>query len=145
MTNALTPTEAEKLTPMQVLYIEALFGEANGIPHRAAKIAGYANPGSAALAVNKAMNDLIIDKAKNVLALHGPQAAMTLVDALVDENITPKTTLRLRAAEQVLDRLGVSKTQIVEIDHTIKHAIFILPSEDPVIIDGEVVQEKAQG
>ena len=50
----------------------------------------------------------------------------------------PQANIRVQAAQQILDRVGVSKTEMMSIDHTVQGGLFILPSKEAVVIDVEV-------
>ena len=49
----------------------------------------------------------------------------------------PQASQKLAAAQTILDRVGVSKTDRVQVDHNVQGGIFILPQKENVIIEGK--------
>ena len=49
----------------------------------------------------------------------------------------PQASQKLAAAQTILDRVGVSKTDRVQVDHNVQGGIFILPQKENVIIDSD--------
>ena len=45
----------------------------------------------------------------------------------------PQANVRLQAAQTILDRIGLGKTDRVDVNHTSSGGIFILPSKGEVI------------
>jgi hypothetical protein len=77
----------------------------------------------------KYLKQEIINRAEEILALHALKASFTLTNA-VDENANaPTNPLRLRAAEQILDRIGVVKKEKMEISGNADSPLFILPAK----------------
>ena len=75
------------------------------------------------------IKDELIDGAKDVLALHGIKAAYALSDALDDSTITPDAKIKLMAAKEVLDRVGIYKADTV-VDLSGMSAVIVLPAKD---------------
>jgi len=117
-----------ELTEQQKTFINALFGEANGNPKQAGEIAGYAETSYPNIV--KSLKDIIIDKAEGVMAMHSPKAVMGLVNALDEDGMTPAANIRIEAAKQILDRVGIVKKEKVDINAQISHGLFILPAKD---------------
>ena len=118
----------KKLTEQQQTFINALFGEANGNPKHAGEIAGY-SPSSYPNVV-KSLKDIIIDRAEGVMAMHSPKAVMGLVNALDEDGMTPAANIRIEAAKQILDRVGIVNREKVDINAQVAHGIFILPPKN---------------
>ena len=118
----------KKLTEQQQTFINALFVEANGNQKHAGEIAGY-SPSSYPNVV-KSLKDIIIDRAEGVMAMHSPKAVMGLVNALDEDGMTPAANIRIEAAKQILDRVGIVKREKVDINAQVAHGIFILPPKD---------------
>ena len=117
------------ITDIQERFLEALFEkEAKGDLQKAAQIAGYNRPDSNAWRIARALKDEIIERTKEYLAVHGPQAASTFIAALNDGPNVPGMKERLLAAREVLDRSGVIKTEQITLDTP--GTLFILPSKD---------------
>tara|TARA_B100001094_G_C17860521_1_gene637157 strand:- start:64 stop:468 length:405 start_codon:yes stop_codon:yes gene_type:complete len=127
MFNIDKPKKTE-LSEQQKSFLVALFGEASGNARQAAEIAGYSESYYPELVRN--LKDEIINRAEEVLAAHSPKAALGMINALDEDGSTPGVNIRMEAAKQILDRVGVSKKE--RIDMNIKQAtgIFILPPKD---------------
>ena len=62
-----------------------------------------------------------------------------LVDVLESDAPIPQVGAKLQAAQTLLDRVGISKRERVDVNHSVTGGIFLLPDkEDIKIIDGEV-------
>jgi len=122
------------MTPKQKIFINALFGEAAGNYRAAMDVAEYSK--------NTSINDVlkgceedIISSSKNFLAANAPKAAMAIV-GVIDDPVEMGTRDKLAAAKDVLDRIGVSKTDKIEVKSP--QGIFILPrkNDDEDVDDG---------
>jgi len=120
----------KELTAQQKTFINVLFGEAHGNPKKAGEIAGYA-PSSYPMVI-KALKDEIIERAEYSLALHSAKAVKGLVDALDEDGKTPGVNIRMEAAKQILDRVGLVKKEKIDINAKVAHGIFVLPAKDIV-------------
>lgn len=105
---------ARQLTEQQQKFIEALFGEANGNPAQAKKLAGYA-VGFNTKDIVASLKDEILEATRLHLALHAPAAAMGIIGAINDP-----TELGIKekmiAAKDLLDRIGIVKTEKVQVE-----------------------------
>ncbi len=124
----LVPEKTKQLTEKQESFLENLFGEARGNPRQAAKLAGYDENGYQK--VVKSLKQEIIERAEGVLATHSPKAVMGMVNALDDDGSVPGANTRLEAAKQILDRVGISKTERIDVNAKVQHGIFILPPKN---------------
>ena len=122
--------QSKELTSQQKIFINALFGEAQGNPKKAGEIAEYA-PSSYPKVV-KALKDEILERAEYSLALHSAKAVKGLVDALDEDGKTPGVNIRMEAAKQILDRIGLVKKDKIDITAQVAHGIFILPAKDGI-------------
>jgi|TARA_R110001583_G_scaffold20713_4_gene79304 hypothetical protein len=120
--------ETTELTEKQKIFLSALFGEANGEPRAAAEIAGYA-PTSYPKVV-QGLKDQIIERAETVLAAHSPKAALSIANAIDDDGSIPGASIRMEAAKQILDRVGLVKREKLDINAKVAHGIFILPAKE---------------
>jgi len=123
------------LTPKQKLFINALFGEAQGNYRAAMDIAEYSK-NTSINDVLKGCEEEIISSSKNFLAANAPKAAMAIV-GVIDDPVEMGTRDKLAAAKDVLDRIGVSKTDKVEVKSP--QGIFILPrknDDEDILNDG---------
>ena len=85
--------------------------------------------------VLKGCEEEIISSSKNFLAANAPKAAMAIV-GVIDDPVEMGTRDKLAAAKDVLDRIGVSKTDKIEVKSP--QGIFILPrkNDDEDVDDG---------
>ncbi len=130
-------SEAIKLNPKQELFLEYLFNDAScsNDTLAAAKKAGYASVEHAPLV--RSLKDEIISRTQEYIAFKAPKAAVTLVNGLDEDGTTPKGDLRLKAAEAVLDRIGISKRQEMDINVAATSPLFFIPGKREVETDGE--------
>ena len=129
------PKERE-LTERQKSFLDNLI-HTGGDPKKAAELAGYAE-GSYTQVV-KALKEEIIELASHILAQSAPKAAIKLVDVMDSEEPIPQASVRLQAAQTILDRIGLGKTERLNIDHKMSGGIFILPEKNVNVFDAEVV------
>ena len=122
--------ETKELTEQQENFLSALFGKAEGSPKKAGEIAGYAP--SSYPKVIKALKDEILERAEYSLALNSAKAVKGLVDALDEDGKTPGVNIRMEAAKQILDRVGLVKKDKIEMTGQVAHGIFILPAKDAI-------------
>jgi hypothetical protein len=122
--------QTKELTEQQEQFLDALFGEANGNPKQAGEIAGY-SPSSYPKVI-KALKDEILDRAEYSLAFNSAKAVKGLVTALDDDGTTPGANIRMEAAKQILDRVGLVKREKIDVNSKVAHGIFILPPKDGI-------------
>ena len=120
----------KELTSQQKTFIDLLFGDAKGNPKKAGELAGYSEHSYPK--VIKSLKDEIIERAEYSLALHSAKAVKGLVDALDEDGMTPGANIRMEAAKQILDRVGLVKREKVDINAQVAHGIFILPPKDGI-------------
>jgi hypothetical protein len=130
-----SPKERE-LTERQQSFLDNLI-HTGGDPKKAAELAGYAE-GSYTQVV-KTLKEEIIELASHILAQSAPKAAIKLVDVMDSEEPIPQASVRLQAAQTILDRIGLGKTERMNIDHKVSGGIFILPEKSVNVFDAEVV------
>tara|TARA_R110002073_G_scaffold73716_1_gene180330 strand:+ start:962 stop:1435 length:474 start_codon:yes stop_codon:yes gene_type:complete len=108
-----------------------------GDPKKAAELAGYAE-GSYSQVI-KSLKEEMIDLASHILAQSAPKAAIKLVHVMDSDEPIPQANIRLQAAQTILDRIGLGKTDRVNVNHTTDGGIFILPAKqaDEAIIEAE--------
>lgn len=117
---------ARQLTDQQKKFLECLFGDANGDPLRARRLAGYSE-GYNVRDIMDALKEEILDMTKLYLATNAPKAAMAIVDGINDPTELG-TKEKLSAAKDILDRIGVVKTEKVEV--SAPNGLMILPAKD---------------
>jgi Phage terminase, small subunit len=98
----------KELTTKQQSFLDHLI-ETGGDPKEAAKLAGYAP--NAHWQVTQALKHEIIDLASSILAHSAPKAAMRLVKVMDSDAPIPQANIRLQAAQTILDRIGLGKTE----------------------------------
>ncbi len=116
-----------KLTAKQQVFLDVLFGEAEGDPRKAMNLAGYVTTNFHDLLTS--MHDEIIKKAEQFIAFHAPAAAMGLTGILLGHDDKPNTNARMEAARQILDRAGIVKKDKMDITVDSEKGIFIFPSK----------------
>ena len=134
----LLPQQKQKdrqLTPQQSHFLELLF-ENGGQVTAAAVDAGYSR-GSAAW-LKSTLADEIIERTKTILATNAMKAANRVISTI--DNPAPERgdELRLKAAESLLNRVGVAKQEQINHNVTAIHGVVLLPPKKEVVIDGNV-------
>lgn len=125
----------KELTEKQQTFLDKVV-EVGGDLKLAAELAGY--KGNHYQVINSVKNELV-DLAQDLLAHHAPRAAIKMVEVLDSDRPIPQANIRLQAAQQILDRVGVTKTEKMTVDHNVQGGLFILPTKDAVVIDMEDV------
>ena len=109
-------------------YLETCGGD----PKKAAELAGYSGNH---WQVVKSLKHEIIDLASNILAESAPQAALKLVEVMNSEKPVPQANMRVQAAQTILDRIGLGKTDRLDINHKVQGGVFILHAKEEIIIE----------
>ena len=126
-------SKKKELTEMQQAFLDKVV-DTGGDLKLAAELAGY--KGNHYQVINS-LKDELVDLAQNLLAHHAPKAAFKMVEVMDSDRPVPQANVRLQAAQQILDRVGVSKTEKMSVDHNVSGGLFILPTKETVIIDVE--------
>ena len=124
---------SREISPQQENFLTNLF-ENGGNVTDAALTAGYAKGSVTWLRTSLA--DEIINRTKNVLSMNAFKAATRLVSTI--DNPVPERgdDLRFRAAESLLNRVGLGKQETTNVNVQAVHGIVLLPPKKEVIIDG---------
>ena len=130
MDSTILKTHDKSLTDTQEKFLDALFGEAQGNPKRAGELAGYSEHSYPKVLRN--LKDEIVKRAENYLAIHSAKAATKMVNMLEEDGTTPHASIRMEAAKQILDRIGIVKKDQLDVNMNLKHGMFILPAKDEV-------------
>lgn len=130
MDSTILKTQEKSLTDTQEKFLDALFGEAQGNPKRAGELAGYSEHSYPKVLRN--LKDEIVKRAENYLAIHSAKAATKMVNMLDEDGTTPHASIRMEAAKQILDRIGIVKKDQLDVNMNLKHGMFILPAKDEV-------------
>tara|TARA_R100000951_G_C2576104_1_gene160376 strand:+ start:349 stop:768 length:420 start_codon:yes stop_codon:yes gene_type:complete len=122
-----------KLTEKQENFLNNLV-ETKGDLKLSAELAGYSGNH---YQIIKSLRQEIVDLASNVLAREAPSAAFKLVEVMSSADAMPQANIKLQAAQTILDRVGVSKTERVDVNHNVSSGIFILPEKQVIDIEAE--------
>tara|TARA_B100001057_G_C22406837_1_gene778136 strand:- start:148 stop:549 length:402 start_codon:yes stop_codon:yes gene_type:complete len=132
--NLLPQTQKKKeLTVQQEQFLELLF-ENGGNVRQAAELAGYSSGSIAWL--KERLADEIVERTKTMLASQSLQAANKLANLVTAVDIERGDDLRLRAAESILNRVGIAKQETMNHNVQAIHGVVLLPPKKEVIIDG---------
>ena len=124
----------KELTVKQKTFLDSLI-ECEGNAKQAAELAGYAE--GSYTSVVKSLKKEILDIAEGILAQNAPKAAMKLVNIMDSDQPIPQASIRLQAAQTLLDRVGISKTDKINVNVEGSNGIFILPAKSETVIEGE--------
>ena len=123
-----------ELTPKQESFLEHLI-ECQGDAKKAAELAGYK---SHYHHVVKTLKSEILELTQEILANSAPKAAFKLVEIMESKKPIVQAANKLTAAQTLLDRVGVSRVDKVDINHNMASGgIFLMPDKAPVVIDAE--------
>tara|TARA_B100000131_G_C17760976_1_gene469208 strand:+ start:226 stop:621 length:396 start_codon:yes stop_codon:yes gene_type:complete len=124
----------KELTVKQKTFLDSLI-ECGGNAKQAAAIAGYAE--GSYTSVVKSLKKEILDISEGILAQNAPKAALKLVNIMDSDQPIPQANIRLQAAQTLLDRVGISKTDKLNLNVEGSNGIFILPAKQETVIEGE--------
>ena len=122
-----------QLTEKQQTFLDKVV-ETGGDLKLSAELAGYS--GNHYQVINSVKNELV-DLAQNLLAHNAPKAAIKLIEVMESNVPIPQVSNKLQAAQSILDRVGVTKVERMNVDHNVQGGLFILPSKERVVIDME--------
>ena len=125
-----------ELTEKQQSFLNHLV-ETQGDAKKAAELAGYSGPH---YQVVKALKSEILELTQEVLAHSAPKAAFKLVEILDSKRPIVQASNKLAAAQTLLDRVGVSKVDKLDINHKVAGGIFLMPDKAPIDVV-EIVEE----
>ena len=131
-------SKPKELTNKQQLFLDSLV-ETQGDPKKAAAIAGYSGGHYQVL---KSLKNEVLELTKDVLAHNAPKAAFKLLEIMESNKPIPQANNKLAAAQSLLDRVGVSKTETLDVNHQVSAGIFLMPDKAP--IEAEVVVEEEE-
>ena len=120
------------LTDKQKSFLGELFN-CEGNIGKAMEKAGY-KP-SSRQHVLSSLKDEIIEASKTELAAHAAQAVNRVVEGMNDIGEHPRAELRLKAAQTLLDRVGLGKQEKIDIEGKLLHGVVLMPAkkEMPVV------------
>ena len=120
-----------ELTEKQQSFLNHLV-ETQGDAKKAAELAGYSGPH---YQVVKALKSEILELTQDVLAHSAPKAAFKLVEILESKRPVVQANNKLAAAQTLLDRVGVSKVDKIDINHKVGGGIFLMPDKAPIDLE----------
>ncbi len=120
-------------TSMQKAFLLALAGEAKGDVRLAMDAAGYSK-NTAIKEVVSALKDEILEISSTILAVGSVKASLGLIDVL-DKPGTPGAAVKVAAAKEVLDRVGLGKKEDASGTHIQTQNIYIMPPKDTKTIE----------
>jgi hypothetical protein len=123
----------KELTEKQQSFLDYVV-ETGGDLKKSAELAGYK---SNHYQVIQSLKEELVDLAQNLLAQNAPQAAFKLVEIMTSDRPFPQVNSKLQAAQTILDRVGVTKTDKVSVDHNVSGGLFILPQKNSIVLEGE--------
>ena len=117
-----------ELTEKQQSFLEHLV-ETQGDAKKAAELAGDK---SHYHHVVKTLKTEILELTQEVLANSAPRAAFKLVEIMDSSKPVIQANNKLAAAQTLLDRVGVTKVDKVDVNHTVNSGIFLMPDKAPL-------------
>ena len=91
----------------------------------------------------RTLKDEILERTRSMLASYSVKAAHRITEGLDADGTLPvnQMDMRFKSAEAILDRVGLSKKHVTEIQGEVIHGIVMLPAKDKpkeveVTIDG---------
>tara|TARA_R110000822_G_scaffold84551_3_gene198435 strand:+ start:287 stop:700 length:414 start_codon:yes stop_codon:yes gene_type:complete len=124
---------SKALTTKQESFLQHLM-ECGGDAKHAAELAGYS--ATSYPSVVKALKTEILDLATNILAQSAPKAALKLVHIMDSAEPIPQANMRIQAAQTILDRVGLGKTDRLDVTVNTAGGLFILPAKQETVIEG---------
>jgi len=131
------PEKKRNLTEKQQAFLNNLV-ETGGDFKKSAELAGYSGNHYQIL---KSLKNEVVDIASDVLAREAPTAAFKLIEIMKSDKPVPQANNKLAAAQTILDRAGVVKTDKLDVNHSVSGGIFILPEKQTIDITAEEVEE----
>ncbi len=125
------PAKKRELTEKQKIFLDNLCINGGDVLN-AIEVAGYSSKSRGWLV--RSLKNEIIEYSRNHLVSSSVKAVTRITEALDHDGTLPSSQMdtRLKAAGDILDRIGISKKQ--EIEHTgeIVHGIVFLPAKQPM-------------
>lgn len=125
------PEKKRNLTEKQQDFLNHLV-ETGGDFKKSAELAGYSGNHYQVL---KSLKEEVVDLASDVLAREAPTAAFKIIEVMKSNKPVPQANNKLQAAQTILDRVGVSKTDRIDVNHNTGGGIFILPEKKAIELD----------
>lgn len=121
-----------ELTEKQQSFLDHLV-DCQGDAKKAAELAGYK---SHYHHVVKTLKSEILELTQDILANAAPKAAFKLVEIMDSKKPIIQANNKLSAAQTLLDRVGVSKVDKLDVTHNMNAGgIFLMPDKAPLDIE----------
>ena len=117
---------SRQLTERQQKFLDVLFDEAGGDVARAKILAGYSETSSTSDIV-KSLKEEIMDATQLYMSRNAPKAAVAMVSG-VDDPTQLGIRDKLSASKELLDRVGLIKTEKVQVEAS--GGVMILPPKN---------------
>lgn len=114
------------LTEKQQRFLDVLFDEAGGDVVRAKELAGY-SPNNSTTEIIKAIKEEVVEATQLYMARNAPRAAMSIVSGMVEPTELGMKD-KLTAAKDLLDRVGLVKTEKLQVEAS--NGLMILPPKE---------------
>ena len=131
MSTYLQEKKDRNLTEKQQAFLDNLV-ETGGDFKKSAELAGYSGNHYQVL---KSLKEEVVDLASDVLAREAPTAAFKIIEVMKSNKPVPQANNKLQAAQTILDRVGVSKTDRIDVNHNTGGGIFNLPEKKAMELD----------
>jgi len=131
MSTYLQEKKDRNLTEKQQAFLDHLV-ETGGDFKKSAELAGYSGNHYQVL---KSLKEEVVDLASDVLAREAPTAAFKIIEVMKSNKPVPQANNKLQAAQTILDRVGVSKTDRIDVNHNTGGGILILPEKKAIELD----------
>ena len=116
-------TKQRELTDRQKKFLEVLFDKANGDAVQAKLMAGYSEHSNTS-SIIASMKDEIMEATQMYMSRNAPKAAVAMVSGM-DDPTQLGIRDKLGAAKELLDRVGLIKTEKVQVEAS--GGVMILP------------------
>lgn len=126
-------TKPTKISEKEELFLSNLFSNGGAVV-AAATDAGYTK-GSVGWLRNK-LADEIIRRSKNLLATASVKATQRLINTIDSPEVSRGDDLRLKAAESLLNRVGLGKEETHNHNVQALHGVVLLPAKKGMEING---------
>jgi len=117
---------SRELTERQQKFLSVLFDEAGGDVTIAKKLAGYSDNSNTSEVV-KSLKDEIMEATQMYMSRNAPKAAVAMVSG-VDDPTQLGIRDKLSASKELLDRVGLIKTEKVQVEAS--GGVMILPPKN---------------
>lgn len=117
-----------ELTSKQKIFLDELISSGGNVQQSVDK-AGYAKTASSWLIPS--LKEEIIEQTKLHLAVHSVKAANRIVEGLDSDGTLAASQMdtRLKAAGDILDRIGITKRQEIYTESKVLHGVVLIPAK----------------